>query len=250
MKVEYGGKNIFGATVGIIMLDTRFPRIKGDIANALTWDFPVQYRIVKGASPDWVVRKKAKGLVDQFIHAARDLVDHGADALTTNCGFLSLFQNEIKSAVGIPVATSSLLQVPMVNAMLGAKLRTGILTISKEHLTEEHLRCAGVPIDTPIEGTDGGEFSKKILDDLPDMDFEKCRNEHIESGKKLMREHNDIGAIVLECTNMAPYAADIRKVTQVPVFSIYTLVSWLHSGTMPRRFEHVLDDPRFSKAKA
>jgi len=250
MTVEYGGKNIYGATIGIMMLDTQFPRIKGDIANATTWQFPVQYRIVKGASPDLVVRHKAKGLLDKFIFAAKDLIDHGADALTTNCGFLSLIQDEVRTSVGVPVATSSLLQVPMVNAMLGGDLRAAILTISKAHLTEEHLRCAGVPIDTPIGGTDGGEFSKVILDDLPEMDFEKCRAEHIDASADLVRNNNNIGAIVLECTNMAPYAADIRKVTQVPIYSIYSLICWLQAGTAPRRFEHKLEDPRFSFANS
>ncbi len=249
MSVEYGGKNIYGATIGVMMLDTRFPRIHGDIANAFTWPFPIQYRIVKGATPDWVVRRRADGLLDGFIEAARDLVAHGADALTTNCGFLALMQDKVKDAVDVPVATSSLMQVPIINNMLGAGLRTGIITISKAHLSEEHLRCAKVPADTPILGTDGGEFSTKILDDLPDMDFAKCREEHMDAGADMIRNHEDVGAIVLECTNMAPYAADIRKVTRVPVYSIYSLVCWLQAGTVPRRFPLQLDDPRFSSAE-
>lgn len=245
MDIKRGGKTIFGASVGVMMLDTQFPRIYGDIANANTWPFPVQYRIVKGASPDQVVRNKAEGLLDGFIQAGKDLVAHGADGLTTNCGFLALIQDKVKDAIDVPVATSSIMQVPMVNNMLGGEKRAGIITISKEHLTDEHLRIANVPLDTPIIGTEGGrEFTHKILDDLPEIDFDLCKEDLKDAARDMVAKHKDVGAIVLECTNMAPYAADIREITRLPVYSIYTHICWLQSGLVPRRFPFQLDDPR------
>ncbi len=245
MVIERGGKTVFGASVGVMMLDTQFPRIYGDIANANSWPFPVQYRIVKGASPDIVVRRKAEGLLEGFINAGKDLVAHGADGLTTNCGFLALIQDRVKDAIDVPVATSSLMQVPMVNSMLGSDKRAGIITISKEHLTDEHLRLARVPLDTPIVGTEGGrEFTHKILDDLPEIDFALCQEDLKDAANDMVSNHKDVGAIVLECTNMAPYANDIRKITHLPVFSIYTHICWLQSGLVPRRFPFHLDDPR------
>ena len=113
-----GGKSIYGASVGILMLDARFPRIPGDMGNATTWPFPVHYKIVRSATPDRVVLKGAEGLLDVFIAAARELVADGVDGVTTNCGFLSLFQEELALAVGVPVATSSLMQVDLVNRLL------------------------------------------------------------------------------------------------------------------------------------
>ena len=242
--MEYGGKTIFGANLGVMMLETRFPRIHGDIANACTWPFPVQYRIVKGATPDRVVRRRAEGLLEGFIEAGRDLVRHGADGLTTNCGFLSLIQEPVKDAVGVPVAASSLMQVPAVNAMLPEGKRAGVITISAEHLSEDHLAAAGVPPGTPVVGTEGGrEFSRKILDDLPEIDFALCRTDLLEATHALTSNYAGIGAIVLECTNMAPYAAEIRKVTGLPVYSIYSLICWLQAGLVPRQFPLRLEDP-------
>lgn len=126
-----GGKAVYGASVGILMLDARFPRIPGDMGNATTWPFPVQYRLVRNATPDAVVRQGAPGLLAAFIEAARDLAWHGVDGITTNCGFLSLFQEELVDAVGIPVATSSIMQVEFVNRLLPKGKRAGILTISR-----------------------------------------------------------------------------------------------------------------------
>jgi len=232
-----GGKNVYGAAVGILMLETRFPRIPGDIGHAGTWPFPVHYKIVRGASPDLVVRKKAEGLLEPFIDAAHELVATGADGITTNCGFLALFQDQLSEAVGVPVATSSLMQVPMVQALLAPGKRVGILTISKSTLTDRHLEASGVPLDTPVIGTDGGqEFSRVILDDELEMNVDLARADLLDAGRRLVKEHPDTGAIVLECTNMVPYAADLQKGLGLPVFSIYSFVSWFQSGLKPKVF--------------
>lgn len=242
-----GGKTVFGASVGILMLETQFPRIPGDIGNALTWQFPVQYHVVRGATPDKVVRNDPRVLVDDFIEAGRDLIRMGCDGITTNCGFLSLIQDQVKEALGVPVATSSLMQVPMVEALLPAGKRAGILTISKDTLTEAHLEAAGAALDTPVMGTDGRRcFTRDILGDAPEIDFDACVLDLRDAAEALVRQHPDVGALVLECTNMVPYAADLRRMTGLPVFSMYSFISWFQSGLMPRGFDRALMDPRWS----
>ncbi len=235
MKVQ-GGKAIYGASVGILMLDARFPRIPGDMGNALTWPFPVHYRIVRGASPDLVVRQGARGMLPHFIEAARDLVADGVDGITTNCGFLSLMQAELQAAVPVPVATSSLMQVELVNRLLPEGKRAGILTISASTLTAEHLDAAGVPAGTPIGSTEGGsEFTRAILGNEMELDVEAARADNVAAAKAMVADHPDLGALVLECTNMVPYAADIRAATGLPVFSIESFVTWFQAGLAPRR---------------
>ena len=108
--IAKGGKALYGAPLGILMLEARFPRIPGDMGNAATWPFPVLYRVVKGATPERVVLDGAAGLLDDFLAAATELVALGAEAITTNCGFLSLFQAELAAHIRVPVATSALIQ--------------------------------------------------------------------------------------------------------------------------------------------
>lgn len=232
-----GGKSIYGASVGILMLDARFPRIPGDMGNATTWPFPVHYRIVRSATPDRVVRKSAEGLLGDFIAAARELVADGADGITTNCGFLSLFQEELADAVGVPVATSSLMQVAMVNRLLPRGRRAGILTISASTLTPLHLEKAGVPAGTPVGTTEGGrEFTRAILGNELEIDVEAARQDNIDAAAALVAANSDLGAIVLECTNMVPYAADIHAKTRLPVFSIETFIRWFQGALAPRTY--------------
>ncbi|MGI9356545.1 MAG: aspartate/glutamate racemase family protein [Rhizobiaceae bacterium] len=233
MKVQ-GGKAIYGASVGILMLEARFPRIPGDMGNALTWPFPVHYHIVRGATPDRVVRREAEGLLDTFIDAARTLVADGCDGITTNCGFLSLFQRELAVAVEVPVATSALMQVALVNAVLPLKRRAGILTISASTLTPRHLELGRVPETTPIGTTEGGrEFTRAILGDEPELDVEAARVDNVEAAVAMKDAYPDLGAIVLECTNMIPYAADIRHATMLPVYTMGSFVTWFQSGLAP-----------------
>jgi Asp/Glu/hydantoin racemase len=236
MKAQ-GGKSIYGASVGILMLEARFPRIAGDMGNATSWDFPVHYKIVRGASPDKVVRRNADGLLPDFIAAAQELVADGVDGITTNCGFLSIFQQEIAEAVGVPVATSSLMQTAMVNALLPRGKRAGILTISASTLTPAHLSAAGVPADTTIGTTEGGrEFTRAILSNELELDTAAAEADNVDAAKALVAAHPDIGALVLECTNMGPYAPAIRAATGLPVFSILNFVTWFQAGLSPKRF--------------
>ena len=245
MGMTQGGKTVYGASVGILMLETRFPRIPGDIGNAMTWPFPVQYRVVRGATPDNVVRGTPMERLADFIEAGRDLVAMGCDGITTNCGFLGVMQAEMAAALGVPVATSSLMQVPMVEAALPPGKRAGILTISAATLSPQLRAATGVAPDTPVIGTEAGRaFTRDILGDAPEIDFDACRLDLLEAAEALATQHPEVGAIVLECTNMVPYAADIRHATGLPVYSVYTLVTWFQAGLMPRRFARDLDDPR------
>jgi len=239
MKVT-GGKAIYGTSVGILMLEARFPRIPGDMGNARSWNFPVHYKIVRDASPDRVVRCGAKGLLPAFIDAAQELVADGVDGITTNCGFLSLFQDELAAAVRVPVATSSLMQVAQVNRILPPGQRCGILTISASSLTEPHLKAAGVPDGTPIGTTEGGrEFTRAILGNELTLDVAAAERDNVEAAQRLLTDHGDLGAIVLECTNMTPYARAICDAIGRPVFSIETFVNWFQSGLTPRGFDRV-----------
>jgi hypothetical protein len=236
--IAKGGKAVYGAPLGILMLEARFPRIPGDMGNGTTWPFPVLYRVVRGASPEKVVLNGANGLLQDFLDAAEDLVRQGAEAITTNCGFLSLFQKEIAAHVGVPVATSSLMQVPWVQAMLPPGKRVGLVTVSGATLTPRHLEAAGVPLDIPVVGTENGrEFFRVLIKaEKDDMDVDLAEQDILDAGRRLVAENPDVGAIVLECTNMPPYAAALQRELGLPVYDIYSMISYFHAGIRPRAF--------------
>ena len=241
MTVIRGGKAVYGASVGLLLLESRFPRIPGDGGNAATWPFPMLYRVVGGATPDKVVRARGAivhEIVDDFVDAARELVAIGADGITTNCGFLVLHQDRLAQACGVPVAASSLLQVPWVERLLPPGRRVGVVTVEAKSLTPRHLECAGARPDTPVEGTEGGaEFTRVLLGDEMELDVDRAREDVIAAARRLVENNRDVGAIVLECTNMPPYAADMSRATGLPVYDFHGFVCWFQAGLRPRTFD-------------
>jgi hypothetical protein len=236
-RIAHGGKGLYGSRVGILMLETKFPRIPGDMGNGLTWPFPVLYKVVPGATPDRVVRHKSQGLINAFLDAAAELVHLGADGITTTCGFLSLYQKELAAHVRVPVAASSLMQIPLVERILPPGKRVGVLTVSAASLTPEHFIAAGADPATPVVGTDNGrEFTKVMLDEKHTLDAALAEQDIIGAGDALMAAHPDVGGIVLECTNMTPYARALADHLLLPVYSIYSFVTWFHAGLAPRDF--------------
>jgi Asp/Glu/hydantoin racemase len=236
MKVS-GGKAVYGAKIGILMLEARFPRIPGDMGNATTWPFPVLYKVVRGASPDLVVRRRAEGMLPAFLEAADELIADGADGITTNCGFLSLFQAELAAHCRVPVAASSLLQATLIQSLLAPGKRVGIITVSAESLTAEHLRAAGVALDTPVVGTESGcEFCRVLLNNEMELDVDLARQDLLAAGRELVAKHPQVGAVLLECTNMPPYSRDLQQALGLPVFDIVSFINWFHASLAPQNF--------------
>jgi len=218
------------AMLGILMLETTFPRIKGDIGNPDTFAFPVLYEIVVGASPQKVVIDADEGLLDAFIEAGRTLVDKGVRAIATSCGFLALLQRQLVDALPVPVFTSSLLQVHLARAVIRSDQKIGIITASRPSLTAAHLAGVGIQ-DYPLAIVgmeDQTEFSSVFIEGKPTLNEHLCRLEMQSVVAQLVHNHPDIGAIVLECTNMPPYSDIVRQATGLPVFDAVTMINYAH----------------------
>jgi Asp/Glu/hydantoin racemase len=212
-------------TLGVLMLDTRFPRPVGDIGNPRTFAFPVRYRTVRGASPRRVVVERDPQLVAPFVAAARELEAEGVAAITTSCGFLALFQRELAAGVAVPLWTSSLLVVAELEAALRPGERVGVVTADAASLSADHLRAVAARADTPIEGlaTDS-RLRATLLDDLETLDEAEARRATVAAAERLLARRPDVRAIVLECTNLPPYADAVRAATGLAVHDITTLV--------------------------
>lgn len=227
----------YGVAIGILMLETYFERFVGDIGNGRTWPFPVQYKIVRGASPQKVTNLTQHDLIGDFKRAADELIAEGCEGITTTCGFLSLYQEELTAHCSVPVATSALLQVPMVARILPKGKRPGILTFSKESLTRPFLEKAGVDPTTPVVGMPASsEFQRSIRAGDTSVSFETLLTEVLGVAESMLAADPSIGAIVCECTNLTPYAHAMKRRLGVPVFDMVTLVHWFHRSLRPERF--------------
>ena len=224
--------------LGILILDTRFPRIAGDVGNGETFSFPVLYERLEGIGPQQAVRE-APGradLIDTLVQASERLVRRGAKGISTSCGFLALLQRELAQRCSVPVATSSLLQVPMVERLLPAGRKVGIITAEAKSLTRAHLEAAGVDPQTPVAGMpEGGSFAHTFLGNNPDLDFRGVQEELVAVGRQFVAAHRDLGAIVLECTNLPPYARALHEAVGLPIYDMRGFLHWFQAGLQPQR---------------
>lgn len=223
------------ADIGIVMLDNRIPRPAGDVGNPASFDFPVAMAVAPGAGTRQVVERSAEGLLPALTAAATGLQEAGAAAVTTCCGFLAVHQPELADALRVPVATSSLLQIPLVLQTLRHDQTCCVLTVNAGTLTDAHLQAVGVGPALRdrlhLAGLEHTEHLFHVLtgDDEP-LDVPRAEAEVVAAAQAMTGDHPDIGAFVLECTNLPPYSSAIKAATGRPVWDALTLIRWLHGG--------------------
>lgn len=214
--------------VGVLMLDTRFPRPLGDIGHPGSWTrlgLQALYQVVDGALPQRIVTPGSSAeFLPPFIEAALNLVHHGAQAITTSCGFLARHQSAMQAALPVPVFSSGLLWCRQLQ-------QAGILTIAAERLGEQDLNGAGVPPATPVAGVSPkGEFRRRILGNQTQMDLALAEADVVAAARRLLQRYPQVRHIVLECTNMPPYREAIVAATGLPCHDVMGLVARYFAG--------------------
>jgi Asp/Glu/hydantoin racemase len=209
--------------LGILMLDTRFPRIEGDIGNAKSFDFPVIYRKMEGiGSADAVAAHPDRPRVLAALTSnAEALAQQGVVGLSTSCGFLALYQKELEQLSPVPVATSALL---LIRQLVGQKI--GVITASAENLSPAHFAAVDAPTDTPVAGLPAdGSFAATFLRNGLALDRDAVERETVETGRALLQRHSGLDAVVLECTNLPPYKKALEQALGLPVYDVLDLLN-------------------------
>jgi hypothetical protein len=225
------------AAIGILVMDARIERIPGDVGNPATFPFPVHLRTVRGATLKRLIVKRDPSLLAPFVSAGWDLVREGAKALTTSCGFMILFQDELAREFPVPVFTSSLLQLPFIQATLRPQDRIGIITADASNLTPEHLRRAGGNVDriTVVGLENQPKFRNAIFEETGRIDAQGVETEVVEQSKRMVAADRRIATILFECANLPPYAAAVQAAVGLPVYDLSTMVLHVHAALV-RKF--------------
>lgn len=227
----------YGESIGILILDAAYPCIPGNVGNASTFPFPVRYEKVAGASIDRLLNQQDPKLAEPFIQAAVRLQESGVRAITGACGFMALFQQEVAKNVDIPVFLSSLLQIPLIHQITNKKI--GIITANAACLKPGHFTAVGVSQNLPmaIAGMENQvEFRDAVLREKGSLDSGKIQNEVVKVTKELVQKHPDTGSILLECSDLPPYAHAVQSAVNLPVFDFFTLINYVHTALVRSPF--------------
>ena len=230
-----GGKTTYGHVAGILMTDSQIPRIPGDPGHAETFSFPVVYEVLKGFPFEDLIAVK-KDHMDILINRAKALEDKGVSLVAADCGLFGPFQEDIKKHLQVPFIGSALDMVPLLQRFLPSNQKVGILTGDTRLLKQAHLDASAIDPDTvAMAGMENSpEFKKVVLDRGPDLDIEKMRQGVVDAALTLSTK--SLGAVVLECTNLISFRADIRKALKIPVFDLVSLIEFYVSGLRHKEF--------------
>lgn len=210
--------------VGLMQLET----LPGNSTNLKSYPFPVKLVSIKGANADTVIIHPSQELLKEMICISKRLIkEDGIQAISTSCGFNAIFQKGLAEALDVPVFTSALLQVPLIHNMIGKDQSIGIITANKSALTREHFHACGISDDIPLVvlGLENASEWSKIFK-KPDQGFaiDTVADEVIHVVKAGIADNPNIGAIVLECTDLPPFAEKIRAETKLPVFDFSSMM--------------------------
>jgi len=237
----------YGMGLGIIVLDDAYPGFPGDVRNASAFPYPIQYEIAEGVDNDTLVWKEDKSpCLEPIKRAAKRLEQIGCRAIAAECGYFAYFQKDIAGYVDIPVFMSSLLQVPFIQQLIGPQKSVGIVCAQKRFLTDTHLQNVSIDPDSNIiiagalDEYDCPEFTNlwdpEKRPECPESYYDKAEEDMIRVCSEFCGAHSDIGALMLECTGMQPFARAVQRVVDLPVFSWGTLLDYAYSVVVHRDY--------------
>ena len=247
-----GGKPIQGYSVGILKFtDKRFAMPPGDVGNPHSYPFPVLIREIPDvptnpAPPVILPNGEHSDLVKNTIAAAQALEADGVRAIAMWCGFFSLIQPILAQHVSIPILTSPLIMLPIIHQIIPPEKSVAVVVASKRLLTAEYFEAIGADINhriTVIGLDDAPVFNSFCLVDkymektgATGFEFEAFRDELCDLIAAACTKNPGIGAVMLECTSLPPYAADIHARTGLPIFDFIACVEWMQRSVVPKRY--------------
>ena len=237
-RISRRSQSWYGEQIGILILDAAYPCVPGNVGNATTYDFPVRYQEVRGASIDRLLNQRDPALREAFVEAATELRDRGVKAITGACGFMAYFQEEVAAAVDIPVFLSSLMQIPFIHAVTNRPI--GIVTANAERLTARHFEASRIPSSIPLVVAgmqDQTEFREAILEEKGTLDSAAVEREVVGVAGRMVDANPEIGAILLECSDLPPYAHAIQAATGRPVFDFITMINHVQASVARRPYQ-------------
>ncbi len=237
-KVRRGAES-YGHAIGILLIDCSTPFIPGDVGNASTYNFPVIYKTVPGVTLQKLIEEGDLSYTERVIETAKELEKSGVRAISSDCGYMIHFQRQVAAELSIPVIMSTLIQLPMLERTIGKNQKIGVICANRKKLTPDLLDAAGVKNREAIVIRGMEEkpnFRSPILDEEPLLDYDKIEKEMTDTASELVSSHPEVSSILLECSNMPPYAHAVQEVTGRPVFDFTTLINLFYSASFRKPF--------------
>ena len=92
---------IAGNAIGIIAVNLDYPKLPGNVTNATTFTFPVDYEVIDLEIEQLFESDPAA--IDVIVNAAKRLEARGVKAIVGACGYFANFQHQVQASVRVPL---------------------------------------------------------------------------------------------------------------------------------------------------
>jgi len=220
---------VTGFKIGILILETQHILLPGNVQNATTFPFPVIYEPVEGLS----FPQLACGdmVADELIEkAVSKLEEKGVSVIVGACGSFAQWQTRITQYASVPVYSSIMSQVPFVLAGLPVNQKLAVVFATKSAFNQRVLdECHITDSDRLL--ILGAEDVSSFNDFFEIGSEEICHRfeqQLLEYLVKQREQYPEIGAWLLQCSELPVYAAKLQQLTGLPVFDQSLLIEHLY----------------------
>jgi len=233
--------------IGIMRIDYTYPPAMGDAAHPNSYYYRTHHATVQGLTFE-DVQKGAPLTPAQAAameKAVRELeATPNMMGIAGDCGFLVNYQaHAVTLSQKCPVFISAMLQCSLLANIFGPQAKVLVLTANGPEL--ERVMSNLLPL-VHVAAKDIGRFVVAGCEKLPGfeavalaqkVDVDKVQPHMVAMVKDIVAQQPEIRAVLLECTELPPYADAIRDATGLVVMDVITLVDYFHSA--------VSEDPYF-----
>ncbi len=239
----WSGRNVSGVTIGLVQFRANLPMMPGNMGNATTFDFPMLYREMNSDNVlDVMATTPVENFTDGVVEAAKWLELQGVSAIMGNCGFFGHYQKVVQERIDTPFFSSSLMMLPMIVRSMPKNKKVGVVTANGALLRSGPAmeNCGLSPEDKAkrvvIEGCENDKEFAAAMACTGTYNAARFEADVLSGVKRLMKKDKNIGAIMLECTELSPHAVAVQKMVKMPVWDYTSLTNWIYSGCVRRPF--------------
>lgn len=221
-----------GFSLGALVMKSWVPKPCGHISNASNYDFPIYFQVVENSNTK-AIHGGAQSIIPDILEAEKKCEDMGCKSIFTSCGYFGHFQRTIANHSSVPVYLSAVCLIPFIFRIMPKDWELGIICYNKDKLTTHLLEECGV---TPamrarchVADVIGQPELSCIIKDQGHYNIDNGKNDVVNVARKLVSENINIGAILLECTDLPPHSYAIQEALGLPVFDSTTMIKFIHS---------------------
>ncbi|WP_129778403.1 aspartate/glutamate racemase family protein [Peristeroidobacter soli] len=221
------------AALGIVEMANKPLRHPGHLGHPGTFAYPVVYAGAATAFADRILNRDPAVAAD-YVRQGERLQEQGIKALLTTCGFNVAYQSEIARRLQVPVATSSLLLLPLLLRLVSTERAVGVITFDRHKLDPALLEMSGVSASDvsrlKILGLDGTRTWHELSRPEPELPLQAIGDDLMLLIRRLVTDTPTLGGILLECSALCPFSPRIRAETGLPVLDFVSLANLLQAS--------------------